>query len=198
MIVKNQEGSSGPKVKSTLGELTIFANFFINTEERFLRMKDSFKSMSKITVDYWVINIRGMYSDEAILFFNSNLDNVFLFSLDSGNWFYDSLQISVHIRTKYILTWLEDTICLNPIAVNQTVSEMSKNDVDILNVTYWCDGHMKRSYQHVTDMHYGTNIDFFDHTTKNNCEVQKKSTTYGHILLVICVLHIKTYLRKYC
>ena len=33
-------------------KLTIFANFLINSEERFLRMKDSFKSFEKANIDY--------------------------------------------------------------------------------------------------------------------------------------------------
>jgi len=179
-----------------MDKITVFANFFINTEERFMRMKDSFKSMSEITVDRWVINIRGLYSDEAILFFNSNLDNAVLFSLDSGNWFYDSLQMSTYIRTNYILTWLEDTICLKPLVVNHIVSEMSANAVDILCPTYWCDGYSKRRYEGVTELYNGTNIDFFNHTIKNNFEVQNnKYNIQSYIIGYMAIINIDLFER---
>ena len=45
--------------KDNLISLAIFANFFIDNEERLQRMKDSFKSFESIKPQEWIINIRG-------------------------------------------------------------------------------------------------------------------------------------------
>ena len=42
--------------------LSVFANFFIDTEERFLRMIDSYESFEEAQIDSYVINVRGKYS----------------------------------------------------------------------------------------------------------------------------------------
>ncbi len=46
--------------------LTIFANYFINDEERFLRLKDSFWSFKDVNPLKWVINVRGKYKSEVL------------------------------------------------------------------------------------------------------------------------------------
>ncbi|WP_157834490.1 hypothetical protein [Candidatus Ruthturnera calyptogenae] len=48
--------------------LTIFANFRINNEERYQRMKDSFESFKDIKAQKWVINVRGSYKLKTIFF----------------------------------------------------------------------------------------------------------------------------------
>ena len=48
--------------------LTIFANFRINNEERYQRMKNSFMSFKDINAQKWVINVRGSYKLKTILF----------------------------------------------------------------------------------------------------------------------------------
>jgi len=75
--------------------LAIFANFFIDNEERFLRMKDSFKSFKEIQPNEWIINIRGKYKFQAGQFLQTELGNKLNLShLNSGfGWFYDSKKI---------------------------------------------------------------------------------------------------------
>ena len=51
--------------KDNLISLAIFANFFIDNEERLQRMKDSFKSFKSIKPQEWIINIRGKYKIDA-------------------------------------------------------------------------------------------------------------------------------------
>ena len=48
--------------------LSIFANFFIDSEERLQQMKDSFLSFKSINAQQWVINIRGKYKTEVRAF----------------------------------------------------------------------------------------------------------------------------------
>ena len=54
-------------------KISVFANFYINDYERFLRMKDSFLSFNKAKIDMWVINVRGKFSKKSIDFFNTKL-----------------------------------------------------------------------------------------------------------------------------
>ena len=48
--------------------LTIFANFRIDNEERYLRMQDSFLSFKDISAEKWVVNVRGPYKERALIF----------------------------------------------------------------------------------------------------------------------------------
>ena len=45
--------------------LVVFANFRIDNEERYLRLKDSFFSFKDISAEKWVINIRGSYKEQT-------------------------------------------------------------------------------------------------------------------------------------
>ena len=45
--------------------LAIFANFFIDNQERLQRMKDSFYSFKEANLNQWVINIRGSLKSQA-------------------------------------------------------------------------------------------------------------------------------------
>ena len=51
---------------------SVFANFFIDTEERFLRLKDSFFSFNKANINEWLINIRGDFKNEVKNFLEEN------------------------------------------------------------------------------------------------------------------------------
>ena len=52
---------------------TVFANFYIDTEERFLRLKDSFFSFDKANISEWVINTRGKYKEDVKNFLEKNV-----------------------------------------------------------------------------------------------------------------------------
>ena len=49
-------------------KLTVFANFSIDNNERFLRLKDSFSSFCDILPDEWVVNVRGSKRNEVAEF----------------------------------------------------------------------------------------------------------------------------------
>ena len=59
-----------------MNNLTIFANFFIDSEERFIRMKDSFSSMNKIECESYLVNVRGSYAREVVNFLISSEKNL--------------------------------------------------------------------------------------------------------------------------
>ena len=90
--------------------LSVFANFRIDSEERLLRMQDSFWSFYEEDIDQWVINIRGDYKKEAGDFLKENLGNeLILFELESKmGWFNDSRKMLNAIDTDYVFFWIED------------------------------------------------------------------------------------------
>ena len=92
--------------------LDIFSNFFIDNEERLIRMKDSFRSFAKINPNKWVINIRGSLKYQAGNFLRKELGGKLqLFYLNSNfGWFYDSKIIFKNINSNYVMFWIEDHI----------------------------------------------------------------------------------------
>jgi hypothetical protein len=61
--------------------IDVFANFNIDSKERFKRMKDSFFSFNDCKIiNKWVINIRGKYKRSAKNFLLKNIKkkNIFL------------------------------------------------------------------------------------------------------------------------
>ena len=72
--------------------ISIFANFFIDNEERFQRMKDSFYSFNNLNPKEWVINIRGKFKLRAGEFLSEELNNnLHLSYLESKKgWYHDS------------------------------------------------------------------------------------------------------------
>ena len=72
-----------------MNKLTIFANFSIDSEERFLRLKDSFFSFRQGNIDNWVINIRGSFREKVKIFFATHITtkvDIFFYESESG-WF---------------------------------------------------------------------------------------------------------------
>ena len=78
--------------------ISVFANFFINDKERYLRAIDSFKSFEKANIEKWIINSRGIYSNKIQNYLKKKLKKKLIFStLDSGNWFEDTKKLLKHI-----------------------------------------------------------------------------------------------------
>lgn len=122
--------------------LTIFANFRINNEERYQRMKDSFESFKDINAKKWVINVRGIYKLKTILFLREQLgEKLYPHMIESGNgWFDDTKQVLPQIDTDFVFFWIEDHI--NMVDVKKYVniiSEMKDNNVSHLVYSWWHD-----------------------------------------------------------
>ena len=126
--------------KDNLISLAIFANFFIDNEERLQRMKDSFKSFKSIKPQEWIINIRGKYKIDAGEYLQNELgERLHLSYLNSGfGWFFVSKKISEKITARYVLAWIEDHILLAPPEIlNKCIYEMDQFNVDILCYTWY-------------------------------------------------------------
>jgi hypothetical protein len=139
--------------------LTVFANFRINDEERFTRMKDSFNSFSNISAQKWLINVRGIFKQDTILFLKEQLgDKLSPHTLESGKgWFYDSRQFINEINSDYVLVWNEDHINLvEPAIYDQILYEMAESVSEYLNYTWWFLGHTRKVYDTIIKTEYKT------------------------------------------
>jgi hypothetical protein len=135
-------------VSNRVPSLCVFANFFIDNEERFQRMKDSFNSFRSIHPDEWIINVRGRFKQEVGYFLKESLhDRLQIHYLDSKNWFHDSQKIVKHSLSDIFLFWIEDHICLTDTAIlNETINEMYRANIDHLYYSWFHDGLRKKFY----------------------------------------------------
>lgn len=115
--------------------LCIFANFFIDNEERLQRMKDSFQSFCAVRPEEWRVNIRGRLKHVAGEFLLAELgDNLDLHFIESNTgWLRDSYSIMKEVQSDFVLFWIEDHICLeNSAVIRDVLYEMSHFSVDQL------------------------------------------------------------------
>lgn len=119
---------------------TIFANFRIDTEERFLRMKDSFNSISKTNIHEIVVNIRGEFKFETAFFLKESFTGLLHIShLESkAGWFYDSRILFNKITSDVVFFWIEDHICtVKPCVFNEVITSFSSNSLDYLEYSWF-------------------------------------------------------------
>ena len=160
--------------------LNIFANFFIDTPERFLRMKDSFVSFEDVRANKWVINIRGRFADQAGRFLKEKLgEKLFLFQLSSNDgWFYDTRQMLKALDSDYVLFWIEDHICMcGAQKLDQLIIEMAEHEIHQLNYSWWQNGLWLKRYDGVLK-ESGKHVDFFEHNIETHRIAQKNGDTY--------------------
>ena len=115
--------------------LAIFANFFIDNEERLQRMKDSFNSFKAVEPQEWIINIRGKYKFQAGQYLKTELgEKLNLFYQNSTfGWFHDSKKIFKYITAKFVLNWIEDHIMIvKPQILINCIKEMDNFNVNQL------------------------------------------------------------------
>lgn len=137
--------------------LTVFANIRINDEERFIRMTDSFMSFRGISAEKWVINVRGVYNLDTILFIKEHLgDKLSPHILESGKgWFHDSRQLISDIKTDFVMVWIEDHINLRDVAIyNHILEEMVESGSEYLNYTWWFFGQARRVYDGIEKLEF--------------------------------------------
>ncbi len=155
--------------------LTIFANFFIDTEERLLRMKDSLQSMKGINVDRYVVNVRGRFAGPAISYIQCNIQPLSISSMESSTgWFHDTSKLSRLITTSYVLLWIEDHICMSPESINGIVDKMEQCEVDILTYSFWQEGKFLERYGEI-DQVDAELVTWFDHTSVVNDQLVNRS-----------------------
>ena len=169
--------------------LTVFANYFINSHERLLRLKDSFSSFERINPERWVINIRGMLRDQAEEFLKANIapEKLNIFHLNSRwGWFHDSRKMLASIESDFILFWVEDHINLAPTSSYRGIlAEMRANQVDLLRYSWWCLGRMPKRYEGIPKVQ-GDYIQAFD-VTRQAHELVQKNSPGSYLIDIPCI-----------
>tara|TARA_Y100000591_G_C21792625_1_gene677434 strand:- start:467 stop:1321 length:855 start_codon:yes stop_codon:yes gene_type:complete len=134
-------------------EFSVVANFYIDTEERLLRLKDSYYSFSKSNISNWKINIRGELKYEVEKFLRSQikeriLDIQFLETKDG--WIADTETLLKDIKDKIIFFWIEDHICIQDYKIiNELVDEMYLYKVDHMLYTFFHKGQILKVLESV-------------------------------------------------
>lgn len=131
--------------------IDIFANFLIDNDEVFKRMQDSFFSFNEADINSWVINVRGKLRKKVITFLKKNIHkNLFIFSLDTNNWFNDTRRILKFLKASYIFFWAEDHICLRSKKdFNDIIEEIVKYKIDYLEYSFFFKGLKQLSLENI-------------------------------------------------
>lgn len=175
--------------------LSIFANFRIDTKERLQRMEDSFLSFRTLDAEQWCVNIRGKYKKKARAFLERHLDSrLVMFELESPEgWFNDSRLMAEALKSEYVFIWVEDHLCLRLDKILPTLEEMKNNNVDLLTYSF-CHKDQARAYYGNEDIVEGVELDWFEHTARNNPRIQQNIK--GGVRLVSCISIMTTPLFK--
>ncbi len=160
--------------------LTIFANFRINDQERFCRMRDSFLSFKDIDAQRWVINARGKYKVEALFFLHDHLGcKLSAHAIESGRgWFADTRKLLPEIDTEFVLFWVEDHINLVDVDKYRVIlEEMKDSGSESLFYSWWRQGKLRQIYDGIEKNEYA-NIETFFLDKKTNAIAQKNCPSY--------------------
>jgi hypothetical protein len=130
--------------------LTIFANFRIDDQDRFERLKKSFFSFNKAKIDKWVINTRGKLKREVNKFLNENIKQNFeLFNIQlKKGWFEETRSLLGKIKTDYVFIWNEDHINLKDTTYfDKVILELKICNVDTFTYSFFVKGDLPRSLE---------------------------------------------------
>ena len=168
-----------------MASYTVFANFFIDTNERFVRARDSFVSFYDPGIDNWVINIRGRYKFELSNYLNDQIKTgleISYLSSEAG-WFEDSQKLLYKIKHDYLFIWIEDHILINTQkkVLNNTINEMRTESIDHLCYTFWNNGLLKIKYSDITSVK-GKFIDYGTRTEINTNQCSAWIISLGSII----------------
>jgi hypothetical protein len=149
--------------------LTILANLRINSPEKLESLKNSFLSFNTIS-DNWVINVRGEFRDDAIIFLKKQLgDKLVLFNLldESRGWIKNVQDMMGAVKSPYLFLWNEEQVNIAPQSVyKDIVKEMAETNSDYLMYSWWLDG-KSREHINILPQIKKTNIDVVDLTVKS-------------------------------
>jgi len=155
-----------------MSNLTIFANFFIDTKERYLRMMDSFRSFYQVEPVNWVINIRGRFKEQAAQFLRENVKEELriTFMQSEEGWFYDTQKMLNDISTSYVFLWIEDQINIAPIEYLKSVLEdIEKSSIDMFYYSFFNNDNRFKGQKMLNTI----NIEYFLHDNASHAIMQK-------------------------
>ena len=180
--------------------LTVFGNLKIDSHSRLEHMKDSFLSFESAS-DNWLINVRGVFRDEAIAFLREHLgDRLNLFTLldDSRGWMTNSLDMLREAKHDYIFVWNEDHINITSVErMEHIMSEMEKHKVDYLLYSWWMFGRARDAFDRVAndiELKHDSTISYLTLTEKSWNKVREAG--YPYYLISMCGIFHRDFLRK--
>ena len=185
-----------------MNKLTIFANFSIDSEERFLRLKDSFFSFRQGNIDNWVINIRGSFREKVKIFLVTHITtkvDIFFYESESG-WCADTINLIPYIKNKIIFFWIEDHICIKNINhFNNLVDQIYKYNIDYLLYSFFHNGKLVDRAK-VTDYASLKNLCYFDYNEKNYNKLdfwyKNNSTTHDYLISAACFISLDLFKKN--
>jgi hypothetical protein len=161
---------------------SVFANFRIDTPDRLIATKLSFKSFNDEKVKNWIINVRGKYKREIKKFLIKNCKSrIKVYHVETRKgWMHDSKQLVKYLESDYVLFWFEDHICQkNKIKyLFNCALDMKKNNVDQLLYTFWHKGRNLRNLQNIGSKKT-SNIVFYNLNKKTLQQVQNNRVKIG-------------------
>ena len=165
--------------------LTVFSNFFINTEECFLRMKDSFASLNNLPwIQSWVINVRGSFADEVSQVLQQSLGKKLILTrhCSKRGWFYDTRKMLSDVQSDFVFIWIEDHIRMASEEQFLTlIREMKETHSDFFIYTYFNGGQIRNRYRNIQSKEHKTLIDSFE-INRENVHLLEKEKGLGYIL----------------
>jgi hypothetical protein len=180
-----------------MSNISVFANFYINDQERFLRLQDSFLSFFKSDIDRWYINVRGNKKKLVINFLKKNLpsNKLYLSSIETKNgWMKDSYLIAKNIESNYIFFWVEDHICKSGYRyLNNIFNSIYKNKIDYLPYSWFFFGNNIKSLE-FTKLNNDKNIYYTNyniHLHKKRIKFAKQNKIIADIYITSCCSILK-------
>lgn len=180
--------------------LTVFGNLRINSLTRLEHFKSSFLSFNTVSDD-WVINIRGTFRHEAILFLKEHLGeklNLFEFTDESSGWIAGGLEMLEYAKHNYILVWNEDHLNIAPQPkLIEVVKDMKGKKIDYLLYSWWMNGNVRKAFDNVAEQidFKNTNSIGYVHLTSEKWDSVKKSG-YPYYLISMCGIFEREFLKK--
>lgn len=174
--------------------LTIFANFRIDNQERFLRMQDSFLSFKDISAEKWVVNIRGSYKEDTLIFLQKYLKNkLYHYDMESKEgWFYDTRIMLKDINSDFVFFWIEDHInMVNISKCDEILDEMRENQCDHLCYSWWHNNYKKTFSSLVVKESASLNI--YEMNKENIKTIEKNIGRYFYIISAVSITSTKLF-----
>jgi hypothetical protein len=169
-------------------KITVFANFYIDTEERFLRLKDSFFSLNHQSISQWVINIRGKYSKDVLSFLRSELGQLLSASELNTNdgWMRDSLKVVDKVQNQYLFFWIEDHLFIKSgDEFKNLISDIYASKVDYIGYSWFGQGKFLEEFSEISKEEFDNLYSIF-YSNETNNKRQKNSLniigSYSYII----------------
>ena len=174
--------------------LSVFANFRIDSHERYLRMCDSFHSFKESNINRWVINVRGSFKEQAVDFLKREIlaERLYIFTLESSTgWAHDSAQMLNHIPGPYVLFWIEDHILMaSPKKLDAVVADMQLTDAAYLEYSWFGGGALIKGFEGCNLKPYANVYSCYFDKISNNLRQAYYRQNYGDGVYIISVASI--------